>query len=85
MVMFFNEDLFKKAGEKTPNEHVAAGTWNWEQFKNQQRRFQPRVFMAQTSSVIGILGYLYFHIPGAMAGTYLIKTKVNLLGVAQKV
>ncbi|MCH1625688.1 ABC transporter substrate-binding protein [Ferdinandcohnia quinoae] len=33
MVMFYNKDLFVKAGEKTPNEHVAAGTWNWEQFE----------------------------------------------------
>lgn len=33
MVMFYNKDLFIKAGEKTPNEHVAAGTWNWEQFE----------------------------------------------------
>ncbi|WP_368483004.1 sugar ABC transporter substrate-binding protein [Bacillus sp. MRMR6] len=33
MVMFYNKDVFVKAGEKTPNEHVAAGTWNWEQFE----------------------------------------------------
>jgi multiple sugar transport system substrate-binding protein len=33
MVMFYNKDLFVNAGEKTPNEHVAAGTWNWEQFE----------------------------------------------------
>jgi multiple sugar transport system substrate-binding protein len=33
MVLFYNKDLFVKAGEKTPNEHVAAGTWNWEQFE----------------------------------------------------
>ncbi|WP_417898712.1 sugar ABC transporter substrate-binding protein [Bacillus haimaensis] len=33
MVLFYNEDLFVNAGEKTPNEHVADGTWNWEQFE----------------------------------------------------
>jgi multiple sugar transport system substrate-binding protein len=33
MVMFYNKDLFVNAGEKTPNEHVVAGTWNWEQFE----------------------------------------------------
>lgn len=33
MVIFYNKSLFEKAGEKTPNEHVAAGTWNWEQFE----------------------------------------------------
>ncbi|THE11915.1 sugar ABC transporter substrate-binding protein [Bacillus timonensis] len=33
MVMFYNEDLFVDAGEKTPNEHAEAGTWTWEQFE----------------------------------------------------
>ncbi|MFS0864630.1 ABC transporter substrate-binding protein [Fredinandcohnia sp. 179-A 10B2 NHS] len=33
MVMFYNKDLFANAGEKTPNEHVEAGTWTWEQFE----------------------------------------------------
>lgn len=33
MVLFYNEDLFKSAGEKTPNEHLADGNWNWEQFE----------------------------------------------------
>lgn len=33
MVLFYNEDLFVNAGEKTPNEYVAEGTWNWEQFE----------------------------------------------------
>lgn len=33
MVLFYNEDLFVNAGEKTPNEHVKDGTWNWEQFE----------------------------------------------------
>ncbi|RFB17358.1 sugar ABC transporter substrate-binding protein [Bacillus sp. HNG] len=33
MVMFYNEDLFVNAGEKTPNEHAEAGTWTWEQFE----------------------------------------------------
>ncbi|MCM3766396.1 sugar ABC transporter substrate-binding protein [Neobacillus niacini] len=32
-VLFYNKDLFVKAGEKTPNEHVQAGAWNWEQFE----------------------------------------------------
>ncbi|HWO74330.1 MAG TPA: sugar ABC transporter substrate-binding protein [Bacillus sp. (in: firmicutes)] len=33
MVIFYNKDLFVNAGEKTPNEHVEAGTWTWEQFE----------------------------------------------------
>ncbi|MDQ0970612.1 multiple sugar transport system substrate-binding protein [Neobacillus niacini] len=33
MVMFYNKDLFVNAGEKTPNEHVVAGTWTWDQFE----------------------------------------------------
>lgn len=33
MVIFYNKDLFVKAGEKTPNEHFADGTWTWEQFE----------------------------------------------------
>jgi multiple sugar transport system substrate-binding protein len=33
MVLFYNEDLFVNAGEKTPNEHIEAGTWTWEQFE----------------------------------------------------
>ncbi|MET3699654.1 carbohydrate ABC transporter substrate-binding protein (CUT1 family) [Bacillus oleivorans] len=33
MVIFYNKDLFVNAGEKTPNEHVEAGTWDWEQFE----------------------------------------------------
>ncbi|MEH7235297.1 ABC transporter substrate-binding protein [Bacillus sp. JJ1562] len=32
-VIFYNEDLFVNAGEKTPNEHAEAGTWTWEQFE----------------------------------------------------
>ena len=37
MVMFYNEDLFVNAGEKTPNEHVEAGTWTWEQFEKSSK------------------------------------------------
>lgn len=33
MVLFYNEDLFMNAGEKTPNDHVVDGSWNWEQFE----------------------------------------------------
>lgn len=34
MVLFYNKDLFVKAGEKTPMEHVDEGTWTWNQFEN---------------------------------------------------
>ena len=37
MVLFYNKDLFVKAGEKTPNEHVQAGTWTWEQFEKSSK------------------------------------------------
>ena len=29
---FFNEDLFKKHGQKTPYEHWKAGTWTWDTY-----------------------------------------------------
>ncbi|WP_312476335.1 sugar ABC transporter substrate-binding protein [Neobacillus sp.] len=32
-VMFYNEDLFKKVGEKTPNEYAKEDKWTWEQFE----------------------------------------------------
>lgn len=50
MVLFYNEDLFVKAGEKTPNEHVEAGTWNWEQFEKS----------AQSISANGTYGANFF-------------------------
>ncbi|WP_436374021.1 ABC transporter substrate-binding protein [Cytobacillus sp. BC1816] len=37
MVLFYNEDLFVNAGEQTPNEHVEAGTWTWEQFEKSSK------------------------------------------------
>lgn len=30
MVVYFNEDLFKAAGLKTPKELAAEGNWNWD-------------------------------------------------------
>jgi multiple sugar transport system substrate-binding protein len=36
-VMFYNEDLFKKAGEKTPNEYAKEGQWTWEQFEKSSK------------------------------------------------
>jgi multiple sugar transport system substrate-binding protein len=50
MVLFYNEDLFVNAGEKTPNEHVEAGTWNWEQFEKS----------AQSISANGTYGANFF-------------------------
>ncbi len=32
MVTYFNEDLFREAGLKTPEELAAEGNWNWETF-----------------------------------------------------
>lgn len=32
-IVFFNKTMFQKAGIKTPDEHVKAGTWTWDTLK----------------------------------------------------
>jgi len=39
IVWFFNEDLFRQQGIKTPYEHWKAGTWTWDTYLDLAQRF----------------------------------------------
>lgn len=46
--LFYNEDLFRKAGVPTPPEQIAAGTWTWDGF---------RAASAAIQKAAGVYGY----------------------------
>ncbi len=48
-VMFYNVDLFKQAGAKTPDELIAEGNWTWESFREVSK---------QIKDATGVWGYM---------------------------
>ncbi|MFK4997963.1 hypothetical protein ACI2OX_12625 [Bacillus sp. N9] len=71
--------------EKTPNEHVDAGTWNWEQFEKSAKAISDQGvyganFFRDWNTWISLLSHTW-----GMAEIYSMRIKRNLHGTLHKV